>query len=173
MTTTERPKGYGPYNCYVCRRELNAASVLFNDTLAVIRVFSGLPGQGQSLAGGLKSGYNLNAASGGGAGTTASPMNWYTAFASPSTIGQTGDNAFCITQSGVIRVDPSGAGGQTTTAACEALEALREASPNGRDYYPQGDGAGTEALREHMTRLERVKSVLTEITELHEKVTEA
>ena len=53
MTTTERPKGYGPYNCYVCRRELNAASVLFNDTLAVIRVFSGLPGQGQSLAGGF------------------------------------------------------------------------------------------------------------------------
>ena len=59
------------------------------------------------------------------------------------------------------------------SALREALEALREASPNGRDYYPQGDGAGTEALREHMTRLERVKSVLTEITELHEKVTEA
>lgn len=46
-------RGYGPYNCYVCRRELNEGGVLFNDTLAVVRVFSGLPGQGQSLAGGF------------------------------------------------------------------------------------------------------------------------
>jgi len=50
--TTHRPKGYGLYNCYLCRRELNAAGVLFNDTLAVIRVFSGVPGQGQGAAGG-------------------------------------------------------------------------------------------------------------------------
>lgn len=50
--TTTRPKGYGAYSCYLCRRELNAAGVIFNDTLAAIRVFSGVPGQGQSLAGG-------------------------------------------------------------------------------------------------------------------------
>lgn len=75
-----------------------------------------------SLTVGFKSGYSLTAIGG-------PPVNGvistYVATASPFTIGSTGDNAFCLTQSGVIRVDPSGVGGQATTAACEALEALQ------------------------------------------------
>ncbi len=36
-----RERGYGRFNCYVCRRELNAAGILFNDVMATVRVFSG------------------------------------------------------------------------------------------------------------------------------------
>jgi hypothetical protein len=51
-TTPIEKRGYGAYNCYVCRQEKNAAGILFHDTLATIRIFTGVPGQGQSLAGG-------------------------------------------------------------------------------------------------------------------------
>ena len=50
-----------------------------------------------------------------------------------------------------------------------ALDGLREASPNGRDYYVQGDGALKEAQREHASRLDRVRAVLDEIEALHEQ----
>ena len=51
-----------------------------------------------------------------------------------------------------------------------ALEGLVEASPNGRDYYVQGDGAFEEARREHYSRVDRVRAVLDEIEALHAEV---
>ena len=44
-----------------------------------------------------------------------------------------------------------------------AVEALDAAAPNGRDYYPQGDHAIGEAMREHT---ERVKPLLKAMREL-------
>ncbi len=51
-----------------------------------------------------------------------------------------------------------------------ALAGLRDAEPHARDYYPQGDGALKEAQREHASRIDRVRAVLSEIDELHERV---
>lgn len=53
-----------------------------------------------------------------------------------------------------------------------ALQAVDETAPNGRDYYPQGDGAIGIATREHLRRLERIQAVLGELTELLEGVQE-
>jgi len=54
--------------------------------------------------------------------------------------------------------------------ASEALEAayqsLKQTTPNGRDYYPQGNQALKVALDEHDSRLRRVDSVKKEIDEL-------
>lgn len=63
--------------------------------------------------------------------------------------------------------------------ACEALGALRKAisaveatGPNGRDYYPQGDGAIKTAVCEHASRIERLRSVIAELEELAEHITD-
>lgn len=51
-------------------------------------------------------------------------------------------------------------------AIAEAIDALREAAPHGRDYYPQeGDGI-REATAEHVARLAKLESVLAEVKEL-------
>lgn len=47
-----------------------------------------------------------------------------------------------------------------------AEEALRAVSPHGRDYYPAGDDAGTVAMREHMDRLEKAKTLGAEMLAL-------
>lgn len=55
---------------------------------------------------------------------------------------------------------------QVTTAAQAAQELLRAlfaASPNGRDYYPQGPDALRQAETEYRSRVARVQSVLTEL----------
>ena len=59
---------------------------------------------------------------------------------------------------------------QAANAARALLEALSAASPNGRDYYPQGAAALSQASREHVARIERVSEVLCEIGELMEAV---
>ena len=48
-----------------------------------------------------------------------------------------------------------------------ALVELADFAPNGRDYYPQGSDATAQAGREHQARVDRVRSVLAEIEELH------
>lgn len=65
-------------------------------------------------------------------------------------------------------------------ACAEALGALRRAlramddvSPNGRDYYPQGPEALSEALREHTSRCERIRSVLAELEQIAEAIQDA
>lgn len=59
---------------------------------------------------------------------------------------------------------------ETLCAASNALdaayEALKEAAPNGRDYYPQGPGAMEAAQNEHMARLRAVDAVKGEIDRL-------
>lgn len=47
-----------------------------------------------------------------------------------------------------------------------AKAALGQASPNGRDYYPQGNGALLIAQDEHRDRIDRLTSVADEIEAL-------
>ena len=58
------------------------------------------------------------------------------------------------------------------TALTDALEALVHGAPNGRDYYPQGDDAFRQAAREHASRVERLTSVLTELSEIGNHVSD-
>ena len=48
----------------------------------------------------------------------------------------------------------------------DAMERLVLAAPNGRDYYPQGDGAIIQAMREHEGRMSRLAEVLDELEEM-------
>lgn len=47
-----------------------------------------------------------------------------------------------------------------------AMIAVGDACPNGRDYYPQGPHALSEALTEHDQRLLRLKSVMEELEDM-------
>ena len=47
-----------------------------------------------------------------------------------------------------------------------AYEALKRTAPNGRDYYPQGPAALTQAEEEHRRRLLAVDSVKAEVDAL-------
>ncbi len=55
----------------------------------------------------------------------------------------------------------------------QALRALDDAAPNARDYYVLGDEAFAKAMREHLSRVERVRSVLLEVASIHEVLTDA
>ncbi len=48
-----------------------------------------------------------------------------------------------------------------------AIVALEAASPNARDYYPQGDGAFEEARREHAARLAALSAISADIQALY------
>lgn len=51
-------------------------------------------------------------------------------------------------------------------AVGRAIETVIYASPHGRDYYVQGDTALSEALKEHESRLERLRSVRSELEDI-------
>jgi len=51
-----------------------------------------------------------------------------------------------------------------------AMEALQKSGPNGRDYYPQGDGALRKAQNEHLARMKKLKEVQDEIQEIAESI---
>lgn len=51
-------------------------------------------------------------------------------------------------------------------ALLHAMKTLQQTTPHGRDYYPQGDAALTEAAADHVSRLKRINSVLVEIIQL-------
>jgi hypothetical protein len=50
-------------------------------------------------------------------------------------------------------------------AACELLNILNAAAPNGRDYYPQGDDAIRAAMDAHNARMASVRKILSEAQE--------
>lgn len=49
-----------------------------------------------------------------------------------------------------------------------AFAALKEMTPNGRDYYPQGPDAIYKAQDEHRARLQKITDVQKELSELAE-----
>jgi hypothetical protein len=53
---------------------------------------------------------------------------------------------------------------------CDAIDALHNAGkalaktcPNGRDYYPQGNGAINTAMNEHEERMRKLRVVIREL----------
>ena len=55
---------------------------------------------------------------------------------------------------------------QVETAVCamtDAITALERMAPNGRDYYPQGPEAITEAVAEHRARLSKARDLVKEL----------
>jgi len=62
----------------------------------------------------------------------------------------------------------------------KALEALRKAgaalmraAPNGRDYYPQGPQAYTEAATDHTARLKRIEVTIKELTDIASAISDS
>ena len=55
---------------------------------------------------------------------------------------------------------------QASHALDAAYGALKETSPNGRDYYPQGPEAFGQAVTEHCSRLSRLDAIKDEIDTL-------
>jgi len=51
-------------------------------------------------------------------------------------------------------------------AVSEAMRALNNASPNGRDYYPQGPAAITKALADHSARIKAMDDIHAELIEI-------
>lgn len=49
-----------------------------------------------------------------------------------------------------------------------AIDKVAQASPNGRDYYPQGDDAFAKARAEHNARLQAMGNVANELRRLAE-----
>jgi hypothetical protein len=64
---------------------------------------------------------------------------------------------------------------QITEALCDAYSAINDAlsklkqtAPNGRDYYPQGSEALSNATNEHFSRMQRLTSVMQELEQIAE-----
>jgi hypothetical protein len=49
-----------------------------------------------------------------------------------------------------------------------ALEAIKYAAPNGRDYYPQGPDAMAQAGDQHILRLKSLEKIAAELRTLAE-----
>jgi hypothetical protein len=58
------------------------------------------------------------------------------------------------------------------TALGQAYDKLREAQPNARDYYVQGDNAYREATLEHVERLKKIEAVRSDMLTIHECIFE-
>ncbi len=54
-----------------------------------------------------------------------------------------------------------------------AREALQEACPNERDFYPQGGGAIMRAMEQHVTRLGLLDRITKELGEIAEHIADA
>jgi len=54
-------------------------------------------------------------------------------------------------------------------ALAVALRRLQDASPNARDYYPQGPHAFTEAQAEHEARWRAIDAVRRELDDIRER----
>ncbi len=57
---------------------------------------------------------------------------------------------------------------KASNAIREAVEALAQAAPNGRDYYPQSADAIHEAMEEHWARMNRLQLVRLELEKIGE-----
>jgi hypothetical protein len=54
----------------------------------------------------------------------------------------------------------------------EAQDALAKCAPHGRDYYPQGQDAINTAQAHHFGRMESLRQIMSEVTQIWENVTD-
>jgi hypothetical protein len=71
-----------------------------------------------------------------------------------------------VHMNGTCRADLVAENMRAREALDKAIEALAQASPHGRNFYPQGDDAIVRAAKEHRDRLARLNSVLGEIDDI-------
>lgn len=76
----------------------------------------------------------------------------------------------CIHMNGTSREALADQHQSAIRALSLALAALREAAPNARDYYVQGDDAYHHARTEHQSRIDRLLSVHAELMALWEDI---
>ncbi len=57
-----------------------------------------------------------------------------------------------------------------SNALNDAYAAMKQAAPNGRDYYPQGEDALARATAAHLDRLRRVDTVKDEIDDMAREI---
>lgn len=55
-------------------------------------------------------------------------------------------------------------------ALTEAIKAMAEASPNARDYYPQGPGAFQQAIEQHMTHSTKLREAQKYLQQLCDEI---
>lgn len=70
------------------------------------------------------------------------------------------------TSAGCLRTDLSAA----TISIQNAVAALAETAPNGRDYYTQGPRAYEQARIEHQTRMHKLADVIRELRIIGEAI---
>lgn len=56
------------------------------------------------------------------------------------------------------------------SALRDAIKALQNAAPNGRDYYPQGPGAINEAIEQHSRWRQSLEDVYRDLGSLAEAI---
>lgn len=59
------------------------------------------------------------------------------------------------------------------SALRSAIDTVQDTGPNARDYYPLGGGAYDRARLEHGSRVDRLRDVLRELSELAQAVADA
>jgi len=59
---------------------------------------------------------------------------------------------------------------EAARAVRAAIEAVQATGPNGRDYYPQGGDALHDAIAEHASRVQKLRSVLSELETIAEAI---
>ncbi len=62
---------------------------------------------------------------------------------------------------------------RAASAVQAAIDAVACVAPNDRDYYPQGEGVGLAARREHIARVDALCAVKADLARLLEHATEA
>ena len=62
---------------------------------------------------------------------------------------------------------------EASSAIQAAIRRVEFNGPNGRDYYPQGDGAIALAIADHVWRISRLVDVRREIEEIMEHISKA
>lgn len=60
---------------------------------------------------------------------------------------------------------------RVANALFDAMAAMAEAAPNGRDYYPQGDGVAGKAISEHEDRIRILHSLRVQAQAMCEHIT--
>lgn len=78
----------------------------------------------------------------------------------------------CIHLNGTSRERLTDVYAEAVSALRLAVRSTEDMSPNGRDYYPLGEGANMQAIREHADRMQRLRSVPEELTELRDHCAE-
>lgn len=60
--------------------------------------------------------------------------------------------------------------GEAYEAVDKAMDKLRDAAPNARDYYVQGDRAFQKAVEQHEARAKKLQAVADELMAIYESV---